>query len=167
MEYAIQFKIMRKKCSFHGFIFYFFLGGGGGGRGWGITPQSTAMVMLRSSIHLTIWSCQDGQFTYYQKPRFFLGKLEEAVNQYFVHIHWLVTDNNPSSISWRRRMALEIISWSISTKVWGQAGIKLATPGSAVELATDCATGPVLYTIMNLWKNKFITYYYIFTKISS
>ena len=27
---------------------------------------------------------------------FFLGKLEEAVNQYFVHILSLVTDNNPS-----------------------------------------------------------------------
>ena len=27
---------------------------------------------------------------------FFLGKFEEAVNQYFVHILLLVTDNNPS-----------------------------------------------------------------------
>ena len=42
----------------------------------------------------------------------------------------------------------EIISWSISTKVWDRAGIKLATPGSAVRLAsvakhvTDCATRP-------------------------
>ena len=27
---------------------------------------------------------------------FFLGKLEQAVNQYFVHILLLVTDNNPS-----------------------------------------------------------------------
>ena len=26
----------------------------------------------------------------------FLGKLEQAVNQYFVHILSLVTDNNPS-----------------------------------------------------------------------
>ena len=37
-------------------------------------------------------------------------------------------------------MTVEIIS--ISTKVWDQAGIELATPGSAVGLATDCATGP-------------------------
>ena len=29
-------------------------------------------------------------------PTFFLGKLEEAVNQYFMHILFLVTDNNPS-----------------------------------------------------------------------
>ena len=43
-------------------------------------------------------------------------------------------------------MTVEIISRSISTKVWEQAGIQLATPGSAVRLAsvarhvTDCAT---------------------------
>ena len=30
-------------------------------------------------------------------------------------------------------MTVEIISWSISTKVWDRAGIKLATPGSAVR----------------------------------
>ena len=36
----------------------------------------------------------------------------------------------------------------ISTKVWDLAGIKLATSGSAVGLATDCATVlsmPVIY----------------------
>ena len=43
------------------------------------------------------------------------------------------------------RMTVEIISQSISTKVWDQAGIEPATPGSAVRLAsvarhvTDCA----------------------------
>ena len=47
-----------------------------------------------------------------------------------------------------RRMTVEIISWSISTKVWDRTGIKLATPGSAVRNAsvarhvTDCATWP-------------------------
>ena len=45
-------------------------------------------------------------------------------------------------------MTVEIISQSISTKVWDQAGIKLATPGSAVKLTsvarhvTDCAMRP-------------------------
>ena len=39
-----------------------------------------------------LWSWRDGQFT----PHFFLDKLEQAVNQYFVHILSLVTDNNPS-----------------------------------------------------------------------
>ena len=47
-------------------------------------------------------------------------------------------------------MSVEIISWSISTKVWYRAGIELATPGSAVRHAsvarhvTDCATRPGL-----------------------
>ena len=47
-------------------------------------------------------------------------------------------------------MTLEIISLPISTKVWGRAGIELATPGSAARLAsvaryvTDCATRPGL-----------------------
>ena len=45
-------------------------------------------------------------------------------------------------------MTVEIISWSISMRVWDWAGIVLATPGSAVRLAsvarhvTDCATRP-------------------------
>ena len=45
-------------------------------------------------------------------------------------------------------MTVEIISRSISTKVWDRAGTDLATPGSAVRLAsvarhiTDCAMRP-------------------------
>ena len=45
-------------------------------------------------------------------------------------------------------MTVEIIPWSISTKVWDGDGIKLVTPGCAVRLAsvvrhiTDCATRP-------------------------
>ena len=46
-----------------------------------------------------LWSWRDGQFT---SPHFFLGKLEQAVNQYFVHILSLVTDNNPSWMIQRR-----------------------------------------------------------------
>ena len=45
--------------------------------------KSTAMVMVGRSVHLTT---------------LFLGKLVQAVNQYFVHILSLVTDNNPSSM---------------------------------------------------------------------
>ena len=66
-----------------------------------------------------------------------LGKLEQAVNQYFLHILSLVTDNpflNDSAEG--RRMTVEIISRSISMKVWDGARIKLATPGSAVRLAS-------------------------------
>ena len=46
-----------------------------------LRPKSAAMVMAGPSVHLTI---------------FLLGKFEQAVNQYFVHILSLVTDNNPS-----------------------------------------------------------------------
>ena len=45
-----------------------------------LRPKSTIMVMA------------DGQFTY---PHFSLGKREQAVNQYFVHILLLVNDNIP------------------------------------------------------------------------
>ena len=70
-------------------------------------------VALRPGQQL--WSLWDGQF---------LGKLEQAVNQYFVHILSLVTDNYPSWMIHSvegRRMTVQIISWSISTKVWERA----------------------------------------------
>ena len=31
-----------------------------------------------------------------------------------------------------------------SYRVWGRAGIKFTTPGSAIRLTTDCAMGPAL-----------------------
>ena len=43
-------------------------------------------------------------------------------------------------------MTIEIISSSISTKVWDRGGIKLATPGSEVRHATDC---PMRHGISN------------------
>ena len=54
-------------------------------------------------------------------------------------------------------MTVEIISRSISTKVWDRAGIELATPGSAVRLAsvarhvTDCATRPGIILFRDLF----------------
>ena len=50
-------------------------------------------VLLLYAPNQQLWSWQDGQFIY---PHFFLGKLEQAVYQYFVHILSHVTDNNPS-----------------------------------------------------------------------
>ena len=47
-----------------------------------LRPKSTAMVIDGRSVHLT--------------TLFFLGELEQAVNQYFVHTLSFVTDNNPS-----------------------------------------------------------------------
>ena len=52
-------------------------------------------------------------------------------------------------------MAVEIISWSISRKVWGRAGIKLATHGSAVRHVpavrhvSNCTSGPGLYNYLS------------------
>ena len=48
---------------------------------------NVCFVALRSK---STWG--DGQFT---EPHSFLGKLEQAVNQYFMHILLLVTDNSP------------------------------------------------------------------------
>ena len=53
-----------------------------------LRPNSTAMVMVGRSVHLT--------------TLFPPGKLEQAVNQYFVHILSLVADNNYSKIIQRR-----------------------------------------------------------------
>ena len=62
------------------------------------SQQLSAMVMLGRSVHLT--------------TPFYLGKLEQAVNPYLVHILSLVTDNslilNESAEG--RRMTVEIIS---------------------------------------------------------
>ena len=55
-----------------------------------------------------------------------------------------------------RRMTVEIISRSISTKVWDRAGMELATPGSAVRLTsvarhvTDFATFNCVYMPVHL-----------------
>ena len=63
------------------------------------TSQSTAMVILGQSVHLT--------------TLFFLGKLEQVVNQYFVYILVLVTNNSEQSSLKKsaegRRMTVDII----------------------------------------------------------
>ena len=38
-------------------------------------------------------------------------------------------------------MTIEIISQSMSMKVWDWAGIELANPGSTVRHVTDCTNG--------------------------
>ena len=66
-------------------------------------------------------------------------------------------------------MTVEIISLSISTKVWDLVGIELATPGSAfsltsvARLVTDCANGHTesnqicLVTYLQEWVSRSIT----------
>ena len=94
-----------------------------------LRPKSTAMVMAGRSLHLNT---------------LFPGQ----VNQYFVYILSLVTENNPSWMIQRKEENDRRNYFIISTKVWDQAGIELATPESAVRLAfvarhvTDCTTRP-------------------------
>ena len=71
------------------------------------TSQSTAMVILGWSVHL---------------PTLSLGKLEQAVKRYVLHILSLFSFLNHSAE--RRRKITEIISWSISMKVWDQTGTR-------------------------------------------
>ena len=95
-----------------------------------------------------LWSWRDSLFTL---PLFFLGKLEQAVNHSVLRTHtfacnWQQPFLNESAEG--RRMTLDIISWSISMKVWDRNRIKLLTPGSAVRHAsvvrhfTNCPTRP-------------------------
>ena len=82
------------------------------------------MVMLSWSVHLTIL--------------FPLGKLEQAVNQYFVCILSLVTDINPS---WMNQ-------WKGENDSRNYFMIELEAPGSAVRHASvvrhviDCTMCP-------------------------
>ena len=100
-----------------------------------LRPKSKAMVIAGQSAHLTTlfsWASLNKQLTSNRAHTF-------ACN-------WQQPFMNDSAEG--RRMTVEIISWSISTKVWDRAGIELATPGSAVSFAsvtrhvTDCATRP-------------------------
>ena len=50
-------------------------------------------VLLRYVPSQQLWSWRDGQL---HNHTFFLGKLEQALNQYFVHILSLLADNNRS-----------------------------------------------------------------------
>ena len=108
-----------------------------------LRPKSTAMVIAGRSVHLTTlfsWASLNKQFTSNRAHPF-------ACN-------WQQPFMNDSAEG--RRMTVEIISWSISTKVWDRAGIELATPGSAVSFAsvtrhvTDCATRPGSLRLINM-----------------
>ena len=93
------------------------------------------MVIAGRSVHLTTlfsWASLNRQLTCNRAHTFVCN--------------WQQPFMNDSAE--KRRMTVEIISWSISTKVWDRAGIELATPGTAVSFAsvtrhvTDCATRP-------------------------
>ena len=100
-----------------------------------LRPKSTAMVIAGRSVHLT--TLFPGQAWTSRLP---------VICAHTFACNWQQPFLNESAEG--RRMTVEIISWSISTKVWDRAGIELATPGSAVRHAsvarhfTDCATPP-------------------------
>ena len=98
-------------------------------------PKSTDMVMAGRSVHLPTlfaWQAWTGS--------------QPVLHAHTFACNWKQPFLNDSVEG--RRMIVEIISWSISKKVWDRAGIELATTGSAVRLAsvarhvTDCATRP-------------------------
>ena len=98
-------------------------------------PKSTAMVIAGRSVHLTTlfsWASLNKQLT--------------SNRAHIFACNWQQPFMNDSAEG--SRMTVEIISWSISTKVWDRAGMELATLGSAVSFAsvtrhvTDCATRP-------------------------
>ena len=103
--------------------------------------KSTAMVIAGRSVHLT--TLFPGQAWTSGKP---------VIRAQTFACNWQKPFLNASAEG--RRMTVEIISWSISTKVWDRAGIELATPGIAVRHAsvarhvTDCATRP---SAIGLW----------------
>ena len=107
----------------------------------GITLQSTAMVMSGWSVHLvTLFSWAS-----------FTKQLTSTSCTYFrLQLTTTLLESAEG-----RRTAVEIISQSISTKVWEQVGIELATPGLAVHCITYCTTRPgkhemVLFTFFIL-----------------
>ena len=57
-----------------------------------VKPVFCLFVLLFYVPSNQLWSWRDSQ----PNHTFFLGKLEQAVNQYVVHILSHVTDNNPS-----------------------------------------------------------------------
>ena len=81
---------------------------------------------------------------------FSAGKLEQADNQYLVHIHSLVTDNNPSWINGKKENGRRNYFMINLHESMGRLKIKLMTPGSAVRQVaaarhiTDCALWPDL-----------------------
>ena len=91
-------------------------------------------------LYISVNSYGHVKTVWVHQPHFFLGKLDKAVNQYFMHILSLATDN-PSWIKRkkkndRRNYFMTIISMKV---LMGSARIELPSAGSALRLTTDCA----------------------------
>ena len=90
------------------------------------TDQQTGLCLFGLMLNIPVNSYGHVRTVSPPYHTFFLGELDKADNQYFVHMLTLVT-------TLLELAAVEIISWSISPKVWDRAGIKLVIPGSAVR----------------------------------
>ena len=82
-----------------------------------LRPKSTAMVMVGQSVHLT--TLFPGQAWTSSSP---------VLRSHTFTFYWQQPFLNDSAEG--RRITVEIIAWSISTKVWDRARIELGTPGS-------------------------------------
>ena len=95
---------------------------------WCLVFQSRAMVMSGPSVHLTT-------------------HFPEQLTTSRTYFRFLLTTTLLESGE-GRRMVVEIISWSLCSKVWDRAGIKLQAPGSAVRHITDCAMQPGKWIVL-------------------
>ena len=87
-------------------------------------------VLLRYVPGQQLWSCCDAQLPNHTFSWASLNKQLTSTSCTHFGLNWQQPFLNDSAEG--RRMTVEIISWSISTKVWDRTGIKLATTGSVV-----------------------------------
>ena len=92
-----------------------------------LRPKSTAMVMAGQSVHLT--ALFPGQA--------WTSSLQ-VLRAHTFACNWQQPFLNDSAEG--RRMTVETISWSISTKVWDRARIQLATPWICSQTCICCQT---------------------------
>ena len=80
-----------------------------------------------------------------------MNQIKPVLRAYTFAYNWQLLLLNDSAVG--RDMTVEIISWSISMKVWDWAAIKPETPGFAIRHAsvarhvTDCLCSPVFRNI--------------------
>ena len=80
-----------------------------------------------------------------------MNQIKPVLRAYTFAYNWQLLLLNDSAVG--RDMTVEIISWSISMKVWDWAAIKPETPGFAIRHAsvarhvTDCLRSPVFRNI--------------------
>ena len=122
---------------------------------WGFVPGLSLQGYKTKILSIYLFRCFTSQVNSYViegrsvqlpplYPRQAWTSSVPLLRAYTFACNWLQPFLNDSAEG--RIMTVEIISWSISKKVWDRARINLATPGSAVRLAsvarhvTDCPT---------------------------